>query len=86
MEEKTGDIKETLRKFIIDNYLKTGKVYLTDNDSFLEKGIIDSIGVIELVAFIREKYGIKIKVTEIVPENFDTLNNLEKYIRGKLKS
>ncbi len=79
------DIKAELKKFIIDNYLLGDEdIKLSDDDSFLEKGIIDSIGVIELTSFIRDKYGIKIKVTEIVPENFDTLNNLEKYITKKL--
>ena len=69
---------------IIDNYLKgAGSDRLSDDDSFLKKGIIDSIGVIELTSFIQNRYGIKIKVTEIVPENFDTLNNLERYITKK---
>ncbi|MGB2706004.1 MAG: acyl carrier protein [Candidatus Omnitrophota bacterium] len=79
-------IKEELRRFIISNYLKSDSARLDDGDSFLEKGIIDSIGVIELASFIQEKYGIKIEVPEIMPENFDTLNNLERYITKKLKS
>ncbi len=79
-------IKDNLRKFIIDHYLKTKTVHLGDDDSFLEKGIIDSIGVIELATFIQQQYGIKIEVPDIMPENFDTLNNLEKYITRKLKS
>ena len=58
---------------------------MDDNDSFLEKGIIDSIGVIELTGHIQRTYRIKIKVPEIIPENFDTLNNLERYITKKLK-
>ena len=79
------DIKKTLKDFIRKNYLKKENAELSDTDSFLEDGIIDSIGVIELASFIQEKYGIKIAVPEIMPENFDTLNNLEKYITKKLK-
>ncbi|MCG2704886.1 MAG: acyl carrier protein [Candidatus Omnitrophica bacterium] len=87
MEIKKGAIKEDIRKFIVANYLKNSDDNkLGDNDSFLEQSIIDSIGVIELTAFVQRKYGIKIKVSEIIPQNFDTLNNLERYITNKLRS
>jgi len=86
MDKKDMDIKNTLRKFIIDNYLgHSGAAKLSDDDSFLEKGIIDSIGVIELASFIQREYDIKIKSPDIMPENFDTLNNLERFINKKLK-
>jgi len=84
MAEK--DIKSELRKFIIGNYLRGVRGYqLSDDDSFLKKAILDSIGVIELTNFIQAKYGIRVKVNEIIPENFDTLNSLERYIAGKPK-
>ena len=80
------DIKGKIRQFIIDNYLKKFQTaQLADNDSFLQQGIIDSIGVIELAHFIQRAFEIKIEVPEIMPENFDTLNNLEKYVSKKLK-
>ena len=86
MSIKDTKIKDELKKFIIDRYLSHFKAEkLSDNDSFLEKGIIDSIGVIELAAFIQKRYDIRIKPPEIIPENFDTLNNLERYIEKKLK-
>ncbi len=79
-------IKEEIRRFITTNYLKgLGSSKLGDNDSFLEQAIIDSIGVIELAAFIQKKYKIKIEVAEIMPENFDTVNNLTRYINKKIK-
>jgi acyl carrier protein len=81
-----GGIKGGIREFIVNNYLRgaTDKD-LGDNDSFLEQGIIDSIGVIELTNFVQDRYGIKIEVPEIVPENLDTLNNLERFITKKKK-
>lgn len=79
------DIREELKKFIIDNYLVGfGKKSLSYDDSFLEKGIIDSIGVIELTAYLQSHYGIRIEVAEIIPENLDTLNNLKSFIERKL--
>lgn len=81
----TGNIKEKLREFIVNNYLLgSDNIRIGDNDSFLEKGIIDSIGVIELTNHIQDIYGIRIAVSEIIPDNFDTLNNLERYITRKL--
>ena len=77
------NIKGTIKKFIVDNYL-AGSGELGDDDSFLDKGIIDSIGVIELATFIQQTYKIKINVPEIMPENFDTLNRLEVYISRKM--
>lgn len=86
MAEKKYAIKEETKKFIIDNYLLgSSKAGLSDNDSFLEKGIIDSIGVIELTGFLQSRYNIKIKPTDIVPENLDTLNNIEAFVTKKLK-
>lgn len=86
MIDKRADIKKEMKEFIINNYLLGSKdIQLNDNDSFLEKGIIDSIGVIELTNFIQDKYNIKIEVPEIIPDNLDTLNNLERYITKKLK-
>ena len=78
-------LRQELRKFIIDNYMKGfGSCNLSDDDSFLRQGIIDSVGVIELTNFVQRDYDIKIEVTEIMPENFDTINNLERYINKKL--
>ena len=78
------NIKDHIKQFIIQRYL-AGKERepLKSDDSFLEKGIVDSIGVIELIGFIQREYKIDIKVPEIVPENIDTLNNLEKFILKK---
>lgn len=79
-------VKDEIRRFIQDNYLAGPDRTIGDDDSFLEKGLIDSIGVIELTAFVQQTYGIKVEVKEIVPDNFDTLNRLERYIRLKKTS
>ncbi len=56
---------------------------LTDSDSLLDKGIIDSTGVLELVGFLEENYHIQIEDEELVPENLDSINNLVKFIQKK---
>ena len=86
MKNNDNEIKSVLKKFIVKNYLLGAEdAILGDDDSFLGEGIIDSIGVIELVRFIEARYGIKTKPAEIVPDNFDTLNDLVRYINKKLK-
>ena len=87
MESRGDAIKAEVKKFIIDNYLRGWqRGRLGDDDSFLDKGILDSIGVIELTNFIQTRYRIRIDVADIVPENFDTINKLQRYITKKLHS
>ena len=83
-ETSPVDIKEKVKTYIIENFL-LGNVSdaLTDDDSFLEKGIIDSTGILELVSFVQETFNIKIDDMELVPDNLDSLNNLEAFITKK---
>ena len=78
------NIKSELKDFIVRTYLKRSDASLGDDASFLGEGIIDSIGVIELVAFLQRRYKIKVLVPEIIPANLDTLNNLGRFITKKL--
>ncbi|WP_297365336.1 acyl carrier protein [Acidiferrobacter sp.] len=56
---------------------------LTDDVSFLELGIIDSTGVIELIAFLEERYGIRVEDAEMTPENLDSLDAIEQFVARK---
>ncbi len=83
MNTETG-IRETLRTFISENFLpQSGVDSFRDPDSFMEKGIIDSTGVLELLEFIEEKFGIKVEDEEVVPENLDSLDKLTAFICRK---
>ena len=72
--------KETIRKFIVDNFLFGEASDLKDHTSFLEEGIIDSTGVLELIEFLEETFDISIGDDEIIPENLDSLDNLENFL------
>jgi acyl carrier protein len=78
-------VREELRKFIIDSFLfgREDDTF-SDGDSFFEKGLIDSTGVLELVGFLEEKYGCKIEYDELVPENLDSIDNLVRFLDRKL--
>lgn len=78
-------IRKELRDFIIELFFtKDDADSLGDEDSFMKEGIIDSTGVLELVAFIEDQYGLAVEDNEMTPENLDTINNLVGFISGKL--
>jgi acyl carrier protein len=77
------EIKNQIRNFIIENFLFGESNGLSESDSLLEKGIIDSTGVLELIAFIEESYGIKVKDEELVPENLDSIVSVTDFILRK---
>lgn len=78
-------IEEKLREFITTNFLfGDTSNQLGDQDSFLEKGIIDSTGVVHLVSFVEETFGITVNDEEILPENFDTIGRLTQFVQKKI--
>ena len=83
-ETSPVDIKEKVKTYIIENFLLgDSSNNLNEEDSFFEKGIIDSTGILELVSFVQETFNIKIDDMELVPDNLDSLNNLEAFIIKK---
>lgn len=77
------NIQKTFRNFIIENFLFEEDDNLKEDTSFLENGIIDSTGVLELVMFIEETYGISVEDDEIVPENLDSISKIAEYVQRK---
>ena len=73
-----------VREFVVDNFLFGEGESLKDDTSFLEEGIIDSTGVLELIMFLEETCGIKVEDDEVVPENLDSLHNIARFIDRKL--
>jgi acyl carrier protein len=80
----TSDIKTNISTYVIEYLVKESGIVLEDDTSFLEKGIIDSTGVMELVAFLEETFGIRVEDDEIVPEIFDSISRLVNYVQLKL--
>ena len=77
------EIREQIKQFFEDNFMVDFENNFNDDDSFLESGIIDSTGVLELVLFLEENFGFKVDDEEIIPENLDSFKNLQNYIRHK---
>jgi acyl carrier protein len=76
--------KSEIRNFIVENFLYGQDNGLGDDVSFLQKGLMDSTGILELLSFIEEKYGISIDDEELIPDNFDSLNKLSAFITRKI--
>ena len=78
--------EKILRDFILENYLFTDdQDALANDDSFLDKGIVDSTGIMEVIEFITSEFGIEVEDEEMVPENLDSIDNLVAYIARKQK-
>ena len=79
------EIREFIVEFIVNNYLfGQSDAAIKDDDSFLEAGIIDSTGVLELVGFLEESYHIKIQDEDLTPSNLDSINNIVRFVESKL--
>ncbi|MBN1443364.1 MAG: acyl carrier protein [Planctomycetes bacterium] len=77
---------EEIRQFVISNFLfGTDTVELSADSSFLESGIIDSTGTLELIQFIEEKYQITVDDEDLVPANLDSINRVVAYVNRKLQ-
>lgn len=75
---------QKLRAYVLDTYLFTSdESALGNDDSFLDKGIIDSTGILELVMFLEEQFGVKVDDAELLPENFDSINRLAQFVARK---
>ena len=77
-------IEHEIRSFIVENYLLAKEDSLSNNDSFLEKGIFDSTGILELVSFVEHKYNLELEPDELVPENLDSIASLAQFLQRKL--
>jgi acyl carrier protein len=78
------NMKNTIRQYILENLLFTDdETVLQDNESFLDGGIIDSTGVMEIILFIEDTFGIKVNDDEMLPVNLDSVDNLVTFIKRK---
>jgi acyl carrier protein len=80
-------IRRELRQFVISNFLLAeDDGGLTDDASFVEQGIVDSTGVLELVSFLERRYAITLDDAELVPDNLDSIQNLTAFLERKLQA
>ena len=82
--QSVESIKASLRAFLSAPTLPLSSMGdFADDDSFLEKGILDSTGVLEVVGHIEKEYSIRVEADEIIPDNLDSINKLTAFISKK---
>jgi acyl carrier protein len=82
-----SSVKERIRKFVQENLAEPrGMTSVSDHDYLIENGILDSLGILRMVAFLEETFPIRVSDDEIVPENFKTIATIEKLALSKLKT
>ncbi len=75
--------RDRVQQFVVDNFLFGDSSRLDTDTSFLNEGIIDSTGILELIMFLEETFDVKIEDQELMPENLDSLNSIQHFIEGK---
>lgn len=77
-------VKETVLAYIVDNFLMGLRRQEIEMDSsLLDLGIIDSTGVIELISFLEETFGIQVADEDITPDNLDSIDRIERYVLAR---
>ena len=79
-----ADTERKVRKFIEDNFLfREDRAGIDDGESLIDAGLIDSTGVLELVAFLEGEFSLRMADAEIVPENLDSIRAIVRYVESK---
>ena len=77
------DVKPLVLQFIQENFMMSGDWTIPDSASFIDHHVVDSTGFLELITFIEQTFGIQVLDDEMVPENLDSLNSIERYVLSK---
>lgn len=87
MTHSAESIRQQLRRYVLENFLFTDDGGALDDDaSFLQKGIVDSTGIMEVILFVEEEYRVSVRDDEMVPDNLDSIDNLVTFVQKKLGS
>jgi acyl carrier protein len=76
-------VQDQIRQFITTNFYVPDPSTLADNASFLDAGIVDSTGVLEIVNFLETEFAVKVEDAEMLPENLDSIANLTAFVERK---
>jgi acyl carrier protein len=79
-----SDVRDRIRTFIIEELQFEGSPdQLTDDYPLLEKGVVDSVGIFQVVSFLEDEYGIEVGDEELVPQHFGTLDGIARLVEAK---
>lgn len=76
-------VEKELKKYLIERFFHGASDCVKDDEPLFESGIIDSLGVLQLVSFIEDRFGIHVEDEDLVPENFDTIKRIVEFVENK---
>lgn len=80
-----SEIGPIIRQYIQDNFIfRSGSEALLDNDSLMQRGLLDSMGVLEMVTFLETRFAIRIPDDEVLPQNLDSIGRLSAFVHRKV--
>jgi len=77
-----SSIRDSVHAFLLKNFY-VGNEGLTDGESLLDRGIVDSTGILEVIAYLEETFGIRVEDSEILPENLDSVGAIVRFVEKK---
>lgn len=78
-------IEQEVRQFVIENFVfESDGSSFSNDDSFFDTGLLDSLGVLTLVEFVKQKYGVCVEDDELLPENWDSVNRIATFVETRL--
>ena len=80
---KDRTYSEQIRNFLVSNFYVSDVKALVNDTSLLDQGIVDSTGVLEVIGFIEETFGIIVEDSELLPENLDSIQGIAQYVIRK---
>jgi acyl carrier protein len=83
-DDSVVNVKEKVRAFVLEYAAGKGLTEVKDDEPLLTNNIIDSLGSFRMIAFLEETFPLTIEDTDMVPENFQTLNDVESFVASKL--
>jgi acyl carrier protein len=75
-----------IRKFIAQKFPLARRRNITDQDNLLETGVIDSLGVLEIVTFLQEDFSLAVEDDELTPENFQDIRSISQFVEQRLQT
>jgi acyl carrier protein len=85
-QQSPVNYSKQVRDFVVTNFLFGEAGSLQEDTSFLDTGVVDSTGMLELIMFIESTWDIKVEPQEMVPENLDSINKIDRFLAKKLGS
>lgn len=80
------NLVELVRKFIVQKFPLARRRNITDDDNLLETGVIDSLGVLEIVTFLREEFSLEVEDDELTPENFQSITSIAGFVGQRIRA